>query len=194
METYEKQEIKTIQKSRNTEAVEIDGNIFIRQINPGVIIMPYTLDEEGNPSQIGIINEILDQRATGISKTLITGTPDDSDVNIFQTAIRELLEESGFEVKDIKRWNFLGSLYTSKLVLNASPCFSVNLTSLVASEDNVEKKESEEDENDSEKDSKFELINVDEALSIEDSLISTLFIKTFKNLFIKSQEENGKSE
>ena len=57
METYEKQEIKTIQKSRNTEAVEIDGNIFIRQINPGVIIMPYTLDEEGNPIQIGIINE-----------------------------------------------------------------------------------------------------------------------------------------
>ena len=193
METYEKQEIKTIQKSRNTEAVEIDGNIFIRQINPGVIIMPYTLDEEGNPIQIGIINEILDQRATGISKTLITGTPDDKDSNIFQTAIRELLEESGFEVKDIKRWNFLGSLYTSKLVLNTSPCFSVNLTSLVATDEKQEKKETEEDD-DSEKDSKFELINIDEALSIEDSLISTLFIKTFKNLFIKSQEENGKSE
>lgn len=192
METYEKQEIKTIQKSRNTEAIEIDGSIFIRQINPGVIIMPYTLDDEGNPSQIGIINEILDQRSTGISKTLITGTADDRDSNIFQTAVRELLEESGFEVKDIKRWNFLGSLYTSKLVLNANPCFSVNLTSLVASEDNTDKKESEED--DSEKDSKFELINVDDALGIEDSLISTLFIKTFKNLFIKSQEENGKSE
>lgn len=182
---FEKQEMVSIKKSKNTELIEIDEKIYIRQINPGVIILPYVLDEQGNPSHIGILSEILDQRPGGISKTLITGTPDDIDENIFQTAIRELKEESGFEVTDIKRWNFLGSLYTSKLVLNSNPCFSVNITSIVAEDRTT-------DGTKSEKDSKFELIGVEESLSLEDSLISTLFIKTFKDLFIK-KIENEKS-
>lgn len=178
---FEKQEIISIKKASNTELVEINKNLYIRQINPGVIILPYILDDKGNPSNIGILSEILDQRPGGISKALITGTPDEDDENIFQTAIRELKEESGFYVTDIKRWRFLGSLYTSKMVLNSNPCFAVNITSIVAEEKLT-------DGSKSEKDSKFELVSVEEALSLEDSLISTLFIKTFKDLFIKKIE------
>ena len=183
MEIFEKEEMKSLHKTKNTEVVEIDGKYFIRQINPGVILMPYTLDSDGNPDQIGIINEILEQRPGGISMTLITGTPDDSDANIFQTAVRELKEESGFFVDDLKRWKFLGTLYTSKMVINSNPCFAVNITSLVSEEKTT-------DGSKGEKDSKFDLISIDEALSLEDSLISTLFIKTFKDLFIKKIEDN----
>ncbi len=187
MEIFEKAEITSLQKNKNTESVELDGRLFIRQINPGVIIMPYTLDSEKNPDQIGIISEILDQRPGGISMTLITGTPDDEDANIFQTAIRELKEESGFLVEDIKRWNFLGTLYTSKMVLNSNPCFSVNITGLVAEEKTTDGSQSEED-------SKFELISVEEALDLDDSLVSTLFIKTFKNVFAKKIKEDDSTE
>ena len=183
MEIFEKAEIKSLQKNKNTESVEIDGKLFIRQINPGVIIMPYTLDSDKNPNEIGVISEILSQRTGGISMTLITGTPEDSDANIFQTAIRELKEESGFFVEDIKRWNFLGTLYTSKMVLNANPCFSVNITGLVAEDKTTDGSQSEED-------SKFELISIEEALALEDSLVSTLFIKTFKNVFVKKIKED----
>lgn len=183
MEIFEKAEITSLKKTKNTESVELDGKIFIRQINPGVIIMPYTLDEEKNPEFIGVISEILNQRPGGISMTLITGSPDDEDANIFQTAIRELKEESGFLVEDIKRWNFLGTLYTSKMILNSNPCFSVNITGLVAEEKTTDGSQSEED-------SKFELISVEEALDLEDSLVSTLFIKTFKNVFIKKIKED----
>ena len=45
MELYEKAEQTVIQKTKNREVVDIDGHLFIRQINPGVIIMPYTLNE-----------------------------------------------------------------------------------------------------------------------------------------------------
>lgn len=183
MEMSEREEITSLKKSKNTESVELDGKIFIRQINPGVIIMPYTLDEEKNPEFIGVISEILDQRPGGISMTLITGSPDDEDDNIFQTAVRELKEESGFLVDDIKRWNFLGTLYTSKMVLNSNPCFSVNITGLVAEEKTT-------DGSQSEKDSKFELISIEEALDLEDSLVSTLFVKTFKNVFVKKIKDD----
>jgi hypothetical protein len=187
MEIFEKAEITSLQKNKNVESVEIDGNLFIRQINPGVIIMPYTLDQDKNPVQIGIISEILDQRPGGISMTLITGTPDDSDSNIFQTAVRELKEESGFFVEDLKRWNFLGTLFTSKMVLNSNPCFSVDITGLLAEEKTTDGSEEE-------RDSKFELIGVEEALDLEDSLVSTLFIKTFKNVFIKKIKEDDFTE
>jgi len=171
-------EYSIIHKTRNKEIVDINGHLYIRQINPSVIIMPYVLDENGMPNKIGIISEILDQRPNGIFKTLITGTPNDEDSNIFQTAVRELKEESGFEVKDIKRWKFLGSIYTSKMILNSNPCFAVDITSLIPSE-------KEPDEGNKEKDSKFELIEITEAINLEDSLINTLFIKTFKDLFIE---------
>ena len=183
MELYEKAEQTVIQKTRNREVVDIDGHLFIRQINPGVIIMPYTLNEEGFPSKIGIISEVLDQRPGGMSKTLITGSQDDKDSNIYQTAVREMEEESGFLVEDLKRWNFLGSLYTSKMVINSNPCFAVNITGLVSGEKKT-------DGSKSEKDTKFELVSVDEALNLEDSLVCTLFIKTFKDIFNSKEEED----
>ena len=187
MELYEKAEQTVVQKTRNREIVDIDGHLFIRQINPGVIIMPYTVTESGFPDRIGIISEILDQRPGGISKTLITGSQDDKDANIFETAVREMNEESGFLVDDLKRWEFLGSLYTSKMVLNSNPCFSVNITGLVSGDKKT-------DGSKSEKDTKFELLPVSEVLNLDDSLVSTLFIKTFKDIFNQKEEENESTE
>ena len=118
-----------------------------------------------------------------MTRTLITGTPDDDDNNIFQTAVRELREESGFGVTDLKRWKFLGTLYTSKLVINPNPCFAVDITSLVA-------EEKETDGSKDERDSKFGLIGIEEALDLDDGLVSSLFVKTFKELFIKNKTED----
>ena len=69
------------------------------------------------------------------------------------------------------------------MVLNANPCFSVNITGLVAEDKTTDGSQSEED-------SKFELISIEEALALEDSLVSTLFIKTFKNVFVKKIKED----
>lgn len=187
MELYEKAEQTVVQKTKNREIVDIDGHLFIRQISPGVIIMPYTVTKSGFPDKIGIISEVLDQRPGGMSKTLITGSQDNKDANIFQTAVRELEEESGFIVEDLKRWEFLGSLYTSKMVLNSNPCFAVNITGLVSEEKKT-------DGSKSEKDTKFELLNVSDVLNLDDSLISTLFIKTFKEIFNQKEEEDESTE
>jgi hypothetical protein len=187
MELYEKVNQKVVQKTKNREIVDIDGHLFIKQINPGVIIMPYTINESGLPQKIGIISEVLDQRPGGMSKTLITGSQDDKDDNIYQTAVRELEEESGFLVEDLKRWKFLGSLYTSKMVINSNPCFAVDITGLVSEEKKTDGSKSEED-------TKFELVSVDDALSLDDSLVSTLFIKTFKDIFNQKEEKNESPE
>jgi len=183
MELLENQEAASLHTKKNIEVLEIDNRLFIKQINPGVIILPYTLNKDKTPSEIGILNEVFDARPGGMTRTLITGKPDDEDDNIFQTAVREMKEESGFEVTDLKRWKFLGTLYTSKLVINPNPCFAVDITSLVA-------EERETDGSKDERDSKFELISIDEALDLDDGLVSSLFIKTFKELFIKNNTQD----
>jgi len=183
MELYEKADQTVIQKTKNREVVEIDGHLFIRQINPGVIIIPYTVDDDGFPSKIGIISEVLDIRPGGMSKNLITGSQDDKDDNIYQTAVREMEEESGFLVDDLKRWKFLGSLFTSKMVINSNPCFAVNITGMVSGDRKT-------DGSKSEKDTKFELVEISEALNLDDSLVSTLFIKTFKDILTQNKEDN----
>jgi hypothetical protein len=94
-------------------------------------------------------------------------------------------EESGFLVEDLKRWKFLGSLYTSKMIINSNPCFAVNIPGLVSGEKKT-------DGSKSEKDTKFELVSIQEALELEDSLVSTLFIKTFKDIFNKEEDESTK--
>lgn len=175
-----KKEATSLQRINNTECIKIENNLYIRQIEPGVIIMPYTLDNEGNPDKIGILNEVSNHRPGGMSSTLITGSQDISDSNVLQTAIRELEEESGFKVTDIKRWNFLGTIFTSKLVTNPNPCFSVDITSLAAEEKKTDGSEEE-------KDSKFVLLDIEEALNLDDSLVSSLFIKTFKNIMLKTK-------
>jgi hypothetical protein len=73
------------------------------------------------------------------------------------------------------------------MVLNSNPCFSVDITGLLAEEKTTDGSEEE-------RDSKFELIGVEEALDLEDSLVSTLFIKTFKNVFIKKIKEDDFTE
>jgi len=73
------------------------------------------------------------------------------------------------------------------MVLNSNPCFAVNITGMVSGD-------KETDGSKSEKDSKFELVSVDEALNLEDSLVSTLFIKTFKDIFNQKEEENESTE
>ena len=49
MELYEKADQTVVQKTKNKEVVDIDGRLFMRQINPSVIIMPYTIDDNGVP-------------------------------------------------------------------------------------------------------------------------------------------------
>ena len=168
---------KILFQNNYIHVIENKGRIGIKQINPSVMILPYTVDENGNPKSIGLISEPSDIKEGGMIQTIITGSPEKSDVDILATAKRELREEAGYDIEDTERWDFLGNIQSSKLVVNGNPAFGVDVT-------DVEKGEKTGDGSESEKNSKFSLVPLNDALNIDDALIACLFLKIFQNKLI----------
>lgn len=159
------------------QVIENKGRVGIKQKNPSVMILPYIVDENGNPKSVGLISEPSDIKDEQMIHTIITGSPEKSDVDILATAKRELLEESGYDVPDTDRWDFLGNIQSSKLVVNGNPAFGVDVTGM-------ERSDKKGDGSESEKNSKFKLFQLNDALNFDDALISCLFLKIFQNKLI----------
>lgn len=169
---------KILFQNNRIEVIEIGERLGLRQKNPSVLILPYTLDAEGNPESLGLVAEPSDFKEGGMSVTVISGSPDEADLDILETAKRELLEESGFSVDDVNRWDFLGSIKTYKMIINGNPAFGVNVTGIVGGEKTGDGSEFE-------RNSKFSFYPISQALNFDDALISCLFIKMFQNNFLK---------
>jgi hypothetical protein len=168
---------KILFQNNYIQVIENKERVGIKQKNPSVMILPYTIDESGNPKSIGLISEPSYIKEEKMTYTIITGSPDKSDVDILATAKRELLEESGYEVQDTDKWDFLGNIHSSKLLVNGNPAFGVDITG-------IEKVKKSGDGSESEENSKFSLFALNDALNFDDALISCLFLKIFQNKLI----------
>lgn len=154
-----------------------DGSMFgIEPADISVVVMPFERDPSGLPKNIGILNEYNPMRKGGYSKTLVTGRTEDEDPDILATAMRELKEESGYDVSDPERWCFLGFMTGSKTVDQEHPCFAVDITDL-------EPSAKLGDGSVAESKSEFKIVTVKEALDSDDCYIPTLFMKMFKYIY-----------
>lgn len=168
---------KILFQNKYIEVIENKNIIGIKQKNPSVIILPYITDESGNPKSLGLISEPSSIKEGKMTYTVISGSPDDSDVDILATAKRELQEESGYNMDDTEKWDFLGNIHSSKLLVNGNPAFGVNITDLPG-----DKKTG--DGSEKEKNTKFSLIPINDAINMDDALIACLFLKIFQNKLI----------
>jgi 8-oxo-dGTP pyrophosphatase MutT (NUDIX family) len=168
---------KILFQNNYEEVIENKDRICIKQKNPSVLILPYILDASGSPKELGLVSEPSATKEDKMTITVISGSPEDKDIDILATAKRELLEESGYDVSDTDKWDFLGNIQTSKLIYNGNPAFGVNVTGL-------DREPKEGDGSEEEKDSKFELYPINDAINNDDALISCLFLKLFQNKLI----------
>jgi 8-oxo-dGTP pyrophosphatase MutT (NUDIX family) len=171
-----KPEVKVIDTNKYFSTIDIDGMFGIQPDDLCVVIMPYEKDKRGLPKMLGVLKEYNPMREGDYSITLVTGRAEGEDPDSLSTAMRELKEESGYDVQDAERWSYLGNMTTSKLVMQELPCFAVDITGLT-------KEEKEGDGTESEAKSKFMLMSVKEALNTNDSFIPTLFLKIFRYIF-----------
>lgn len=179
-------EKKVISSTDYFNVIEKDGMFGIEPSDLCVVIMPFERDQRGLPKTIGVLKEYNPMREGNFSMTLITGRAEGEDPDVLSTAIRELKEESGYDVQDTERWFYLGLMTGSKVVMQEHPCFAVDITGL-------EREEKEGDGTESEANSEYMNLPVKEALNTTDAFVPTLFLKIFRYIFgfdIGKEEES----
>ena len=166
------------------EIISKDDFYAIKNSHSVVAVVVYTLDEEGLLDKIGVVTEDNPHFQSGTYTGLVMGKIEEEDSSLLQRAKIETREESGYDVNDPERWNFLGEIYTSKIFPDPIYCYSVNVTG-------VNQGEIRGDGSVEESTIKFELIGLNEAKKVNDSILQTCFFKLFTDLYTQELTTYG---
>ena len=170
---------KTLYESTYFDVVDIEGQIGVCSKTMTIAVLPYTTDEHGMVAEIGLLSEPNYFRPELLSDTLITGTVDYEDDSLLLAAMRELMEEGGFNVEDQDRWLFLGTLYIYKDSDKMIPVFAVNVT-------DIKQEEAEGDGSEKEKNAKLNMVDVREGIACDESLVLSAFLRLFNYMYAKT--------
>lgn len=98
-----------------------------------VVVLPF-VTENGGVKEIGVLREFNPLRAGDYSLTLVSGNLEPKE-NSLSAAIRELKEETGFEVPDDhEKIYYLGDINFAKLLSGGQKCYAIDVTGLTAGE------------------------------------------------------------
>ena len=158
------------------EIIQKDGIHAIKCKKSAVAVILYTLDTEDLLDQIGVVTEQNPHYPGGIYSSVVLGGIESDDSSLLSRAKAEVLEESGYDVNEAERWNYMGELFTSKLLPEPIYCYSANITGLDA-------KSPKGDGSLSEKNIKFELLPINRVQEIKDSILQACFFKLFSKLY-----------
>jgi 8-oxo-dGTP pyrophosphatase MutT (NUDIX family) len=183
----EMKDFKVLHSESNFEVVEVAQMVGLKYKTMTIAIMPYTVDENGLVLTTGFLKEYNPFRQGDYAFTLITGTVEDQDEDLINTAIRELKEEGGITCsrEDISRWIYLGNFYPYKNSDLMIPTFAVDVTGL-------EIKEPKGDGSAKEEKSSFEMIPVSEAITSDETLPLAAFLRLFNYFYSKTVDMEEK--
>jgi len=169
------------------EIIEKDEYYAIKNSHSVVAVIIYTLDDEGLLDKIGVVTEDNPHFQSGTYTNLVMGKVENEDRSLLQRAKIETREESGYNVIESERWDFIGELYTSKIFTDPIYCYSADVTGL-------EQGKVEGDGSEHETALKFKLITLNEAKKINDSILQSCFFKLFTNLYKEEFTNYGTSK
>lgn len=169
---------KLLYTTKYFDVIDSDGwkGIEIKNIN--VVVFPYILGESGLPEKVILIEELNPLRKNGKDITIVTGDAEGEDPDLLSTAIRELNEETGYNIEELSRWTYLGTLTNNKIIRQEQPCFAVNCTG-------IEPQLKKGDGSLAEKEIKVRVMDSSDALSLDCIYIHALFMRLFRYVFDK---------
>lgn len=160
------------------QIINKDGFNAVKCNKTAVAVILYTLDESGLLDQIGIVTEKNPHFKSGSYSSIVMGGVEPDDVSLLSRAKIETIEESGYDVVENVRWNYLGELFTSKILPEPIYCYSANVTGLDATAPKGDGSEHETA-------IQFELVDLDKVKDINDSIVQSCFFKLFSKLYNK---------
>ena len=89
-------QFKTLSEYKYFDVVEVEGLTGLKMKSVGVGILPYNTDENGMINEVGLLKEFNPFREGDYCHTLITGTVENIDEALLETAKREFQEDEYF--------------------------------------------------------------------------------------------------
>lgn len=158
------------------DIVSKDGFHAIKTKKSSVAVLLYTLDENELLDKIGIVTEKNPYFTEGSYTGLILGTVENEDPSLLYRAKQEALEEGGYDISEKSRWDFIGELYTSKIFPTSICCYCADITGLKGEKPKGDGSSAEEG-------IQFNLVSLNKAQKISDSILQTCLFKLFTKLY-----------
>lgn len=155
---------------------EKDGIYAIKNKNSAVAVLLYTLDENELLDKIGVVTEKNPHFQGGTYTGMLLGTVESDDPSLLFRAKKEALEEAGYDITEMSRWEFLGETYTSKLFPESIYCFCADITGLKGEIPKGDGSTNEEG-------IKFNLLSLGKSQKIADTILQNCIFKLFTKLY-----------
>lgn len=169
------------------DIISKDDYYAIRNNSSVVAVILYTLDENSLLDGIGVVKENNPHFQSGAYTGLVMGKVENEDPSLLFRAKREVLEETGYDVKEDDRWSFLGEMYTSKIFPEPIYCYSVDITDL-------KNEKIKGDGSEHESSIIFQLLSLREAKMVNDSILLSCIFKLFLKLYKTELDGSTKQE
>lgn len=172
---------KVLFSEKNFDVVEVMGQVGFKAKSMSIAIMPFTTDENSIVDKIGFLKEFNPFRDGNYANTLITGTVENEDEDLIQTAIRELKEEGGIDCPQDQQGRiiYLGNFYPYKDSDRMVPTFAIDVTGLTMGEPEGDGSKKEEL-------STFYMGPVTDAMSTDELLPLAAFLRLFNFFYQKT--------
>lgn len=158
------------------EIVEKDGIYAIKALDSCVIVLPYTLDQDGSIDSVGMVKERNPHQQTGFYIGPVMGTLEKDDRSIIHRAKKELTEETGYNVEELEKWVFLGEMVISKTMPDPIYFYAVDITGKDSSSPQGDGSPQEEG-------IEFMKVPLSELAKTKDVILNACFFKLFTSMY-----------
>lgn len=166
---------KLILSNEYEDIIERDGRFLVRRKMDVVGVIPYTI-KNSLLEKIGVI-KFLDKNLSHLEYRLMSGEVNNDDGTNLVTANRILFENVSTNVADAKLWMYLGRIRDGMLDVNGISLYCVNVSAIKLN-DSVELNK--------DKRIKFELVDSNDIISSDDSVLLASHLRLFQFLYINS--------
>ena len=178
-------EHKILHTDKYFDVVEVNGQRGFKTKSMSIAVMPFTVDENDQIHSVGFLKEYNPFREGNYALTIITGTVENEDDDLIDTAIRELDEEGGIVCpsEEKKRFIYLGNFYPYKDSDRMVPTFAVDVTGL-------EINKAEGDGSKVEELSTFHMMPVNEGIATDELLPLGAFLRLFNYFYMRTLQSS----
>jgi hypothetical protein len=170
---------KLILQGEYEDVFEIDGHYYLQDKKDRIAVIPYTIDSKSLIDKIGVVldwNYIEEEEVL----TLLNDYASSDDSTDLVAANRVLFETAKINIKDAKKWMYLGAVYSNLTSDSPIKLYAVDISNIKIQEE-AEKAIQEK---------KFKMMDASSVIRTDEILFLAAYFRLFNWHYVNSIRKN----